>query len=84
MNHQVFVPLNMTSGSCTGFSCDRGRTCISYTLYCDHVVDCDDLSDETNCGKLHSFPLLKVGNKIFVQFVKEEEIREIITIQRKF
>ena len=33
------------------YQCADGQ-CIDMSLYCDYVEDCEDASDELNCGKI--------------------------------
>ena len=33
------------------FACDAGQTCIDKTNLCDGFEDCNDETDEDNCGK---------------------------------
>ena len=37
-----------------GFTCDDGQ-CVHISKYCDFVQDCDDGTDEQECGKQFSF-----------------------------
>ena len=34
----------------TEFQCLDGKRCISFSSLCNGIVDCDDYSDEANCG----------------------------------
>lgn len=37
--------------SSTSYLCQDGKTCIDKQYLCNHVMDCPDRDDETDCGK---------------------------------
>jgi len=37
-----------------GFRCTTSRTCIQSSWHCDRDYDCEDQSDESNCGMIFS------------------------------
>jgi hypothetical protein len=45
-------PINTTASVCTStqFMCAQSRTCIDIIRLCDFFIDCDDASDEKECG----------------------------------
>ena len=50
----------------TGFVCDDGQ-CVSMTSYCDFKRDCNDGSDERDCG-ITLFPLPKYVKRSLMQY----------------
>ncbi|KZS01595.1 Vitellogenin receptor, partial [Daphnia magna] len=49
----VLVQLpNLISAACDGkqFACKNGHGCVATSQHCDHVIDCDDGSDEFDCN----------------------------------
>ena len=54
-----------TSASCSGFLCHDGE-CVGNNSRCNNINDCDDGSDEHNCGKfsLELHNLKYISNQI--------------------
>ena len=40
------------------FRCRLGLQCINASFACDGTIQCDDFSDETNCGKYGAITII--------------------------